>query len=185
MLHWTELWLAILASGVGVFLVSSVIHMVLPLHKSDWSPIPQEESVLDAIREKQLERGQYMFPWCTDMKEMGSPEMLEKYNRGPVGYMTILPNGPMNIGRSLGLWFLYTLLVGVIVAYVASLGVAKGADAMLVFRVTSTVAFAGYAIGVINDTIWKAQRWRVTLTFVFDGTLYALATGAVFTWLWP
>ena len=31
-----ELWLPILLSGVFVFVVSSVIHMALPIHKNDY-----------------------------------------------------------------------------------------------------------------------------------------------------
>ena len=41
----TELWLPILVSAVFVFLVSSVIHMAIPIHKNDWSKMPGEEEV--------------------------------------------------------------------------------------------------------------------------------------------
>lgn len=180
-----DLWLPILLSGVGVFIVSSIIHMATPMHKGDYARLPKEDAVLDALRSLGVKPGQYAFPHAASMKDMGSPEMIQKYERGPLGWLNVLPTGVPNIGKSLIFWFLYSLLVGVITAYVASLAVPKGADGSLVFRLTSTVALAGYAIGVLNDSIWKGMPLRVTLRFVFDGLLYALTTGALFCWLWP
>ncbi len=180
-----DLWLAILLSGVGVFVVSSIIHMATPMHKGDCGKVPGEDALLDALRGQPMLPGQYMFPAPPSMKEMCSPEMVAKYERGPVGWLTVLPNRVPSLGKSLGLWFLYTLLVGLLTAYVASTTLPRGADGTLVFRVTGTVALAGYAIGVVNDSIWKGVRWGITLKFVVDGLLYALTTGAVFMALWP
>jgi hypothetical protein len=180
-----DLWLPVLLSGAAVFVVSSIVHMATKLHRNDWQPLPDEEAVRAALRSARVQPGQYAFPRCGSMKDMQSPEMIAKYEQGPNGWLTVLPAGIPRIGRSLLLWFLYSLLVGVIVAYVASMSLSKGEEWTAVFRLTSTVALAGYAIGVLNDTIWKAQRWGVTLRFVFDGVLYALATGAIFASLWP
>ena len=44
------LWLPILLSAVIVFIVSSIIHMALPVHKSDYRKLPDEEKALDALR---------------------------------------------------------------------------------------------------------------------------------------
>ena len=49
----------------------------------------------------------------------------------------------------------------------------------------SAVAFLGYAVPPIVDSIWKSQRWSVTGKFIFDGVLYALVTAGSFAWLWP
>jgi len=58
------------------------------------------------------------------------------------------------------------------------------------FALTTSIAlcaaaFLGYALWSVNDSIWKGVAWSTTLKFVLDGLLYALATGAVFAWLWP
>jgi len=42
----TELWLPILLSAVFVFFASSVLHMVLPIHKSDSKQMVNEAAVL-------------------------------------------------------------------------------------------------------------------------------------------
>ena len=56
------LWLPILLSSVIVFVVSSVIHMALPWHKSDYPPIPNEDKVMDALRPFAIPPGDYMVP---------------------------------------------------------------------------------------------------------------------------
>jgi hypothetical protein len=180
-----ELWLPILVSGVAVFVVSSILHMLVPLHKGDMKGLPGEDAVLDVMRAQGVAPGQYVFPYCDSMKAMGEPAMKAKYERGPSGFLTVMPPGPMRMGRSLLIWFLYTLLVGVLVAYAGTIALGRGAPYMTVFRLTSTIAIAAYAIGVINDTMWKGQRWGVTLKFVFDGLIYALVTAGVFASMWP
>ncbi len=181
----TALWLPIVLSAVGVFIVSSIIHMVLPIHKSDCRKLPQEDTLLEHLRAAAVPPGSYAFPSAGSMKDMGSPEMIEKYKRGPVGCMTVMPNGPPAIGTSLVQWFLFSLLIGVFVAYVAGLLLDRGAAYMAVFRVSATVAILGYATSSIPESIWKGQSWATTFKFVFDGIVYGLVTGGFFGWLWP
>ena len=111
--------------------------------------------------------------------------MIERLHRGPVGFVTVYENGPMNIGRSLIQWFLFSLATSAATAYVTALTVPLGAEFLLVFRVSGTVAFLAYAFGVVPDSIWKGQKWSTTFKFLLDGLLYGLATGAAFGWLWP
>ncbi len=181
----SDFWLAILVSAVLVFLVSSVLHMLLPLHKGDMSKLPQESETMAALRNAGIRPGAYGFPFPSSMKEMGSPEMIARYNQGPVGLLTVLPNGPPAMGKSLVQWFLYSILIGVFVAYVALLGLPSGAEAMPVFRLTSTVAILAYCIGHPHESIWMGRSWTTTLKFVFDGVIYGLLTAGVFTFLWP
>jgi hypothetical protein len=180
-----DLWLPILLSAVFVFVMSSILHMVLPFHKGDYKKLPGEEKVLAEMRAQGVQRGHYTFPCPGSMKEMCSPEMIEKYKQGPVGHMIILPSGPPTMGKCLTLWFLYSVLVSFLVAYVASFTVDYGAEYLTVFRLTGTVAVIAYAVGVLCDSIWKGQSWTITLKFVFDGVVYGLVTAGTFSWLWP
>ena len=84
----TELWLAILLSAVFVFIVSSVIHMALPVHKNDVRKMNNEDAILEAMRSNSVGPGAYMFPCAESMKAMGTPEMQEKLKKGPVGWLT-------------------------------------------------------------------------------------------------
>ncbi len=180
-----ELWLPILVSAVFVFVASSVIHMALPLHKSDYGKLNGEEGILAAMRAANVKPGEYMFPMCSSMKDMATPEDLAKLNQGPVGVMTVKANGPFTMGKCLGQWFVYCLVIGVLVAYVCRLGTAPGAGFSQVFRVTSAAAFLAHAFSSVHNSIWKGVAWSTTAKFLFDGLIYALVTGAAFAWLWP
>ena len=181
----TELWLAILLSAVFVFIVSSVIHMVIPFHKGDYKKMKNEDAVLESMRANGVEPGQYMFPCAGSMKAMGTPEMKAKLEKGPVGWFTVLPPGGYNMGKSLAGWFVYSLIVGVLVAYVGWHALGPDAAYLAVFQITGAAAVLGYAIGVFNDSIWKGAPWSTTGKFIIDGVIYALVTAGTFGWLWP
>jgi hypothetical protein len=185
MVSLTALWLPILLSAVAIFIASSIIHMVLKYHSSDYRQLPDENNVLATMREAKLSPGFYAFPYAADMKEMGTPEMMEKYNLGPMGTMNINPNGPPAMGKALGSWFAYTLVVGFFVAYIASRTLAPGTHYLQVFRVVGATAFMAYSFGHFSDGVWKQKPWSMTLKHVFDGLVYGLLTAGVFGWLWP
>jgi len=180
-----SLWLAILLSAVLVFAASSIIHMCLPIHKSDFAKLPNEEKVLEAMRAHGLKPGAYMFPCAGSMKDMATPEMIAKLNLGPVGHMTVMPNGPFNMGKSLVQWFLFSVLISIVTAYVGARALAAGASLGSVFCVAMPVSTMGYAFTHIINSIWKAQSWNVTVKFIFDGIVYGLVTALTFGWLWP
>ena len=180
-----ELWVPILVSAVMVFIVSSVIHMLLPIHKKDCAKLPDEGRVLEALRGLGLAPGMYMFPHAGSMKECGSPEMLEKFRQGPVGTMIVRPKGMPKIGTALLQWFLFSVVVGVFVAYIAAHTVQPGAGYDVVFRITGTIATLAYGLSNVTDSIWKGVPWSTTFKFVFDGLVYGLVTGGTFGWLWP
>jgi hypothetical protein len=178
------LWLPIVLSAVIVFVASSIMHMFLPYHRSDYRQLPDEDKLLPALRAAKLTRGLYIFPYTTH-KEMKSPAMLEKYNQGPVGMMTVSPNGPPAMPKFLGLWFGYCLLIAFFVAYLAAHTIATGTPYPAVFRVVGTAAFLAYGFGTLSNGIWKGQTLSFTLKECFDGLVYALLTAGTFGWLWP
>ena len=181
----TALWIPIVLSAVIVFIASSIMHMVLPYHKSDYRKLPNEDKALDGLRSDDLKPGTYHFPHCADMKQMGSPEMLEKLKRGPVGLLTIMPSGPMNMGKYLGQWFAFCLTISFMTAYLTGRTVPTGATYLAVFRVAGTAAFLGYAASHLSDSIWKGQLWSTTFKHMFDGLVYACLTAGTFGWQWP
>ncbi len=185
MVYLTALWLPIVISAVLVFVASSIIHMMLPIHKSDYRGLPEEEKLMDALRSAGVTPGPaYHFPHC-EHKDMNTPAMQEKFKRGPNGLLTVMPSGQINMGKFLSLWFVFCLLVAVFTAYVTGRTVASGVEYLLVFRVAGTVAFMGYGLGHFADSVWKGQTWGVTLKHMFDGLIYALLTAGTFGWLWP
>jgi len=119
------------------------------------------------------------------MKELGTPEMIEKCERGPVGTMTIRPSGAPGMGKQLALWFVYTLLVGVVVAYLTGRTVAPGTEYLQVFRVAGTAAFLCFAGAEPILSIWYGRSWKITVKNMVDGLLYSLVTAGAFAGFWP
>jgi hypothetical protein len=180
----SALWIPILLSAVIVFIASSILHMVLPYHKSDYKKLPEEEKVLASLRPLGLAPGLYHFPHCTH-QDMKKPEMQEKFKQGPVGFLTMYPAGPVNMGKFLGLWFVFCVVVGVFVAYLTGHTVGIGAPYRHVFRAVGTAAFLAYGVGTFSNGIWKGQPWSMVLKEAFDGLIYASLTAGTFGWLWP
>ncbi|WP_257306179.1 hypothetical protein [Geothrix campi] len=180
-----HLWLPIILSAVFVFVVSSLIHMVLKWHNSDYRALPNEDEVRAAIRKGSPTPGQYVIPYCGDMKEMGKPEVQQKYTDGPVGFLMLGPNGTPNMGKALGLWFLYAVAVAFMAAYVASRTLAPGTHYLQVFRVVGAVSFLTYAGGSVQMGIWAGKPWRSVVKDLIDGLLYGLVSAGAFGWLWP
>ena len=179
------LWLPILLSAVAVFVLSSIIHMVLPWHRNDYPRVPNEEALMNAVRPLGIPPGDYMVPRATSRQEMASPEFVEKMSKGPSMIFTMLPAGPFSMGRSLGLWFLYIVVVGIFAAYLTSRALPAGAPYLQAFRFSGTVAFVGYTLALWQMSIWYHRSWSITVKATIDGLIYALVTAGFFGWLWP
>lgn len=184
----TVLWLPILLSAVFVFVASSVIHMMTPMHKADYGKLPDEPKLLEAMRACRLTPGQYMFPACTSMKDMATPEAKARYDLGPVGSMIVRPNGLPGMGESLLLWFLYCILVAAVSAWLTMHAVEKGPGTFAldnVWKISFGAAMLGHSLTHLVDKIWKCLSWTTAIKFVIDGAIYAAITACTFAWLWP
>ena len=71
-----SLWLPILLSAIFVFVASSVIHMVLPYHRSDYGKVPSEDKVMDALRPFKTPPGDYLMPCPGGPASMKDPEFM-------------------------------------------------------------------------------------------------------------
>lgn len=180
-----SLWLPILLSGVLVFVVSSIIHMLLKYHRNDFGPLADEEAVRAALGKQKLPPGQYCVPYARSMKAMAEPEMMRKMNEGPNALITIRPNGAPKMGKLLLQWFLFSIGIAVVVAYLTSRTLLEGTPYGHVFRVAGTTAFLGYAGALVWAGIWKAVPWSKVAKDVFDGLIYACLTAGAFAGFWP
>jgi len=181
----SSLWLPILLSAVFVFVVSSLIHMATPWHKGEYPKLPNEDAFRAAAGPLAIPPGEYMVPRPSSMAEMKSPDFLDKHKKGPVMILTVMPNGVMSMTRSLVLWFLYSLVVSVFAAYVASRALPVGASYRAAFRFVGATAFIGYSLALWQMTIWYSRSLGTTIRANVDGLLFALVTAGTFGWLWP
>lgn len=180
-----SLWLPILVSAAFVFVISSIIHMFLGYHQSDYGKVSNEDEVMEALRSGNIKPGDYVIPHAESTKAMCSPEHIEKMTAGPVAVMSVLPSGPPNMTKNLIQWILYSLVVSIMAAYIAGSALGPEAAYLEVFRFAGCTAFVGYSIALMQNSIWWGRSWTTTFKSMFDGLLYALVTAGAFGWLWP
>jgi len=176
-----ELWFPILVSAVICWIMSALIWAALKYHNSDYKQIADEEAARAAL--KGNKPGYYLLPYCLDQAELKKPEVKQKYDEGPLAYITMLPNGVPPMGPKMIGMVLYFLAVGVLCAYFVTFAVAPGADYLAVFRVASTVAFLANSVALIPESIWFGRPWGMTVKTFVDALIYGLLTGGVFGWL--
>lgn len=178
-------WLPILVATVAMFFMSFLIWAVLPHHTADWKRrLPNEDSILAAMRDPVPEPGQYMLPHCPDQRELAKEEMQAKWEQGPAGFLYVLPRGLPKMGRRMGCQLTYQLMVNVFIGYIASLTIPHGAGFMDVFRVVGAVAVLGHAAGFIPNAIWFGRPFASAAKEVLDGIAYGVVTGLIFAALW-
>lgn len=180
-----SLWLPVLVAAAAVWVASAIVWMALPHHKKDFSKLPSEDGVADALRKLALKPGQYMLPYMPDMKDCKSPAVVKRFEDGPIALLRVQKNGVPTMGTSLTLYFLYCLLVSFVTAYVARHTLTYGATFQDVFRLTGTIAVASYTMAVIPESIWMWRPWSATIKSVCDSIAYGVMTGLIFAWLWP
>src|SRR6266851_1079479 len=159
-----SLWLPILLSAVGVFLLSSVLHMFTGWHKSDYLKVPNEGRVMDTLRPLGIPPGDYMMPRPESTEQMRSPAFAEKFKKGPVMMFTVMPGGSMAMGKQLTQWFLFSVVVAIF---------------------AGLTAFVAYSLALWPMSIWYRRSWVTAIKATVDGLIYALVTAGVFAWLWP
>ncbi len=179
----SSLFLPIVLSAVIVFVASSLVHMVLPYHKSDYHSLPNEDEALQVLR--RAPAGDYIAPRPASMAGMKDPAFVDKMKKGPIVVMTLMPGRAPSMGKQLTLWFVYLLLVSFFAAYIAGRAVGVGTDYLQVFRFVGATAFLAYSFALLQNSIWWGKSWRTTALSMFDGLIYALLTAGTFGWLWP
>jgi len=176
-----SLWLPILLSAVGVFVASSLIHMLFKWHNRDYRKLPNEDAVRAALNAGQPAPGIYVLPHFADAKECQSEEALAKFREGPVGKLMLGKPGAMSIGPMLLQWFVLNLVVATAAACMA-VGSMSGHHAAHTAGLATLLA---YGAGAVTEAIWMGKPWAATLKDLLDALIYAAVTAAVFLWLWP
>ncbi|MEM7385695.1 MAG: hypothetical protein AAF514_12185 [Verrucomicrobiota bacterium] len=175
-----SLLLPVLLTGIALFFASFLFWVVTPIHKADWPKLPDEDAFIKAIRPLDLPLGNYMYPGYETMEEAKREEHQNKWKNGPRGVLTVLPKP--NMGRNLGLTFVFFLLSSFCIAYLASLALPSGTEFARVFRVVATAAIMTYLPAILLHAIWF--RCRV-VGHVVETIAYAAICGAIFGALWP
>jgi hypothetical protein len=180
-----QLWLPILATAVLVFVASSLIHMVFKWHNSDYQRLSNEDEVMAAIRAGSAGKGQYVFPYCIDMKKMQDEAMQQKYRQGPVGFLTLVPSGAPKMGGHLIKWFLMNLVIAAVAAAIALQIYGLHADSHSTGHLIGLISLLTYAGGSVQAGIWMGKPWGAVAKDLLDALIYGTVSALTFMWLWP
>lgn len=179
-----QLWLPILLASVAVFFVSFLIWMVLPHHKKDILPLPDEKTFTNAIATMNLPAGLYMWPHNCTADGKAVEDAQARFAAGPWGSINVIGKAP-NFGMNLLLTFSFYMVVNVFVGYLTLQARPFGTSFIPVFQVAGTAAILGYAAGGVPHAIFFGIPARFRFTELMDHIVYGLLTGLVFAWLWP
>ena len=178
----TMLWLPILVASVLVFLAANILWMALPFwHSKDYGSIPNEKPILDALAD--VKSGQYIVPHA-DWGKM-TPEARAELQKQPAALMFVRNPATFSLGKTLGFYFVFIVVVSILVAYITGRTRPVGANYLEVFRIAGATAFIAYGLRGVPDSIWYGKPWKVTFKELIDGLLFGLLTGGAFGWLWP
>ncbi|MEZ5465468.1 MAG: hypothetical protein R3F22_09665 [Lysobacteraceae bacterium] len=180
-----QLWLPVLLAAIGVFVASSLIHMLLKWHNSGYRKLENEDAVRAAINAGTYSPGLYVLPYCADMKDMQGEAMQAKLREGPVAFLTVRPSGPVSMGKPLLQWFLLNIVVAAVGGMLAWQYVGPGGNGHAAGHLVGVLALGVYALGGFQEGIWMGRRWSSVLLHALDGVIYAIIVALVFMWLWP
>jgi hypothetical protein len=183
----SSLWLPIVLSAVAVFFLAGLAWMVVGHHAKDWVKLPNQDAVMDVLRDQAPNGGQFVFPGCDhkDRKSMNTPEFQAKFAKGPSGYLYIRKPGPFSMGPMFVQSILFYLVVTTLVAHLATATFHEGAPRAYVFHYVWLATWLAYAAGMTWSVIWAGHSWRHTLLCMLDHVVYAAATAGIFAWRWP
>lgn len=182
-----SLLLPVLAAAVAVFILSTIVQNVFPWHKTDFGNVPDDDALMNAMRELKVTPGDYMVPSPRLPSGDRNPAFVEKWAEGPSVVMTVIPPSD-NMARYLAQWFAFTLLVAAIAAWMTSTIVGRGggnANTHAVFHYGAIITFLSYSLGAWPLSVWYHRKWSTAVKGAIDALLYGVATGLVFVWLWP
>ncbi|HKF52558.1 MAG TPA: hypothetical protein VKB26_09615, partial [Candidatus Acidoferrales bacterium] len=149
--------LGALVGGVVVFIVGAILHTVSGLAEVGVKAIPQEDTVLSAMRATIHEPGFYIFP-APNMAPGRSKEQIKsdtdaytaKYQQGPTGIMSYTPGGgQLSYGKLLGGEFVIDVVSAFFLSCILAMGAGgKSSYWKRVFAVTLAGLFAGLFLGL-------------------------------------
>lgn len=176
-----QLWLPIVLSGIALFFMSFLAWMIIQLHKDDWIKAPNEDRLMQAVKDCGLKRGKsYMFPGCTSQDEMKSPEFQAKVKAGPRGVITVFDKNEMP--QNLLLTLVYYLVVSFGLAYLGSIAFPAGAKTLDVFRFFAAAGLMVFLAAIVPHAVWFKNR---ITGHVIESVLDGLIVGGIFAAMWP
>jgi hypothetical protein len=169
----TRIFIAGILGGIVMFIWTSIAHVFLPLGQMGVSELPNESSVIDALKTNVGEkRGLYYFPGTglgSDAshadKEAAMRKAAEKASSGPSGILMYNPLRPVNMPKMLGVEFATEVLEAILVLFLLSSTRLLTASSRILF-----VTIAGVLAAIATNVSywnWYGFPKRYTLAYMF------------------
>jgi hypothetical protein len=171
--------IAALVGGIVFFIWSAIAHMLLPLGTMGLKNLPNENVVVDALRENVKSSGMYFFPGMTNDRNAMAAAM----SRGPSGLLIYTAGGvPMMDPMQL----LSELVTNIIAAFFASVIVALVGGTQI--RRTLVVAIMG-AFGWVSLLLSYWIWYHYTTAYILGEGITEVVgwflAGLVIAWIVP
>ena len=89
------------------------------------------------------------------------------------------------MGAALSQWFIFSLVIAALAAYLAHRTLPTGASFLGVCRIVGAIVFLAYGAGSVTQGIWMGKPWRSVAKELLDAFIYATLNALAFGWLWP
>ena len=178
------LWLPILLSAAGVWILSAIVWMALPHHKQDFIALSDEDAFIDYLRKSGIKPGNYVFPDFRDREAMKSEKICKAMKEGPVGHLSVWQT-PVTMGGKMVATFIVYLVVSTLIAYLTRVASPGAAPFPRVFQVAASAGILAYCFSFIPNALWFGSYRRTIVANFIDGLIYGAITGAIFAWRWP
>ncbi|MFO0974377.1 MAG: hypothetical protein U1A27_13195 [Phycisphaerae bacterium] len=177
------LWLPILLSAAGVWVLAAIVWMALPHHKQDFIALGNEDAFIDFVRKSGIRPGNYVFPDFRGREAMKSEKTSKTLESGPVGHLSVWQTPITMGGKMIATFFVY-LATSVLIAYLTRVALPGPAPFAKVFQVSATAGVLAYCFSFLPNGIWFGSYRRTLVAGFIDGIAYGCITGAVFAWFW-
>lgn len=176
-----SLWMPIVGSGFATHFASTLAWTVLPHHKPEIKSLgDKEEQFTDWIACKEIEPGQYVFPYCEDMKQTETELFKQKQGKcsGELRVWARPVNMLAAMVKTLGFFLFAAFMIGYVCAYTLTPYTDKGD----VFRIVLVLGIMTHCFAIFPRVFWFPRSYATSLV---DGVVYALLTAGIFYALWP
>lgn len=93
-------------------------------------------------------------------------------------------NGLPNMGKYLGLWFAWCLVIAAVAGLMVGGFVGlESTHAPRAAMLAASVTFIAHGFGTVCESIWMMRPWSSSAKYLLDAALFAIGTGLVFRWL--
>ena len=170
-----------IVGGLLLFVGGAIEHMVFQWGDRAMQPLPDEATLVEAIRVQGLEHGIYSFPEVPEnalSDEEAYNQINERYKQGPNGLLILGRTGEDMMGpQQLGFEFLSCVAAALLASWVVS-RMAPGRGYLERWAVVVAIGlFAWFAISTSHG-IWYRYHWSYVLDELFCIMFETLLAGA-------